>query len=69
MLFETCSTGVRLALGVCLDLAPLWLVDVEGSTGENEPGEDPGACSLACGDVGCGVLAFAAAEGDEVYRV
>ena len=69
MLLETCGAGVRLALGVVIDLAPFWLVDVEGSAGEDEPGEIPGACALAGGDIGCCVLAFAAAEGDEVDRI
>ena len=69
VLLETCSTGVCLALGVCLDLTPLRLVDVEGGAGEDEPGELPGAGALAGGDIGCCVLEFAAAEGDKVYRV
>jgi hypothetical protein len=69
VLVETCGAGVRLVLGVCADLGPLRLVDIEGGAGEDEPGEDPGAGTLAGGDVGCGVLAFAAAEGDKVERV
>ena len=69
MLLETGSAGVGLALGACVDLAPLRLVDAEGGTGEDEPVENPGAGALAGGDGGCGILEFAAAEGGEVDRV
>jgi len=61
--------GVGLALDVCLELAALWLVEVGCGTRENKPVETPGAGALACADVGCRVLEFAAAESDEVYGV
>ena len=54
---------------MCLELAALWPVEVECSTRMDEPVEILGAGALACADIGCSVLEFAAAESDEVYGV
>ena len=58
--------GMALMLGVFIDLTLFWLVDVEGSAGEDKPGKIPGAHALVGGNIGCCVFALAAAEGDKV---
>ena len=69
MLLETSSTDGRLALEVRLELALVWLEDVESGTTEYEPVEIPATSALARRHIRCSVLEFAAAEADEVNRV
>ena len=69
MLLETYCAGVGLTFAMRVDLAPGWLVDAECCTVEDDPVELPAASALACGDIGCSELEFAAAEGDEVDRI
>lgn len=69
MLLETYCADVGLTFAMGVDFAPGWLVDIECSTVEDDPEEVPAASTFAGGDIGCCVLEFAAAEGDEVDRV
>ena len=61
MLLEACCAYLGLTLSMGVELASDWAVDVECGTVENEPVKVPAASTLASGDIGCGVLEFAAA--------
>ena len=69
MLLEACGANGSLTLSMGADLAPDWVVDIKCGTVEDEPVKVPAASTLAGGDIGCGELEFAAAEGDEVNRI